>query len=167
MRHKTIIFGILLAVTVCQSVSAQLWVDDCGIIYAGVEAGCVLIGLDHFGSWLVAGDLGSYGIGDRVRVSGMLDPYCYSICMEGGGCIHVESIGDCQSHICGDANGDNTIGVDDAVYLVDYIFRGGPPANPGCIGDANGDGTTSIADAVYLVSFVFKGGTTPVEDCCQ
>jgi hypothetical protein len=27
----------------------------------------------------------------------------------------------------GDANGDGTVNVADAVYLINYIFKGGPP----------------------------------------
>jgi len=67
---------------------------------------------------------------------------------------------------CGDANGDGTSNVADAVYLINYVFKGGLAPDPLCIGDANGDGTTNVADAVYLVIYVFKGGQPPVADCC-
>lgn len=166
MRYLSIIFGILVAVTICQSASAQQRVDDCGIIYAGVEGGCVLIGLDHYGSWLVAGDLGPYGIGDRVRVSGMLDPGCYSTCMEGNGCILIETIGPCESYICGDADGNSSIGIGDAVFIVDYVFRSGPSSVPVCAGDANGDGHVNIGDAVHIVRYIFSNGPPPEQDCC-
>ncbi|UCD29677.1 MAG: dockerin type I repeat-containing protein, partial [Planctomycetota bacterium] len=68
--------------------------------------------------------------------------------------------------MCGDANGDETINIADAVYIIDYVFRGGPAPNPLCIGDANGDYTVNVADAVYLINYIFKGGPDPVEDCC-
>ena len=51
----------------------------------------------------------------------------------------------------------------DLVYLVTYMFGGGPQAP--CAGetDINGDGTgPDIADLVYLVTFMFGGGPIPV-----
>jgi hypothetical protein len=66
---------------------------------------------------------------------------------------------------CGDANSDGAIDIADAVFLISYIFKGGP--TPGDCnyavgkGDANGDKAVDIADAVYLISYIFKGGPTP------
>lgn len=71
-----------------------------------------------------------------------------------------------ESGMCGDANGDETINIADAVYIIDYVFRGGPPPDPLCVGDANGDGSVNVADAVHLINYIFKGGPAPVEDCC-
>ncbi len=39
----------------------------------------------------------------------------------------------------GDANGDGSIDVGDAVFLINYIFKSGSAPNPSFIGDANGD----------------------------
>ncbi len=64
---------------------------------------------------------------------------------------------------CGDANGDETINVADAVYIINYIFKGGPPPDPPEAGNANCDGTLNVADAVYLITYIFKGGPEP---CC-
>ena len=69
---------------------------------------------------------------------------------------------------CGDASGDGIIDLSDVIYLVNYIFKGGPEPIPQiCSGDANGDGGINIADAVYIVNYVFKSGPPPVETCCQ
>lgn len=62
--------------------------------------------------------------------------------------------------IRGDANGDGTINVGDAVYIVNYVFRGGP-APDSYQGDANGDGNINIGDAVFIVNYVFRGGPPP------
>jgi hypothetical protein len=67
---------------------------------------------------------------------------------------------------CGDANSDATINVADAVYLINYIFKGGPEPDPLCAGDADHDDAVNIADAVYLVNHVFNGGPPPDADCC-
>jgi agmatine/peptidylarginine deiminase len=64
-------------------------------------------------------------------------------------------------YICGDANGDGEINVADAVFVINYVFKGGPAPIPDIAGDANGDGETNLADAVYVISYVFKGGPPP------
>jgi hypothetical protein len=64
-------------------------------------------------------------------------------------------------YITGDANGDGTVNITDAVYLVTYIFGGGPPPVPLLSGDANCDGTVNITDAVYLITYIFGGGPPP------
>ena len=76
-------------------------------------------------------------------------------CVTGGGPC------DCSP---GDANGDGSVNVGDAVYLISYIFKGGPAPTPypTCSGDANGDCACNVGDAVYIISYVFKGGPPPV-----
>jgi hypothetical protein len=68
--------------------------------------------------------------------------------------------------LCGDANNDDSIDISDAVYLIQYIFAGGPAPNPLCSGDANGDGSVDISDCVYLIQYIFGGGPAPVPNCC-
>jgi photosystem II stability/assembly factor-like uncharacterized protein len=70
------------------------------------------------------------------------------------------------SVVCGDANGDGQVNVGDAVYLIAYVFSGGPAPDPECSGRANGDRQVNVGDAVYLIAYVFSGGQPPVEGCC-
>jgi len=70
-------------------------------------------------------------------------------------------------YLCGDASGDEAVNIGDAVYLINYIFKGGPAPNPLCVGDADGDDAVNIGDAVHLINYIFKGGPAPVDDCCQ
>lgn len=70
----------------------------------------------------------------------------------------------CQCTI-GDANDDNEVNVGDAVFLINYTFKGGPAPQALCNGDANSDCTINIGDAVYIVNYAFKGGPSP-NDCC-
>ena len=67
--------------------------------------------------------------------------------------------------VLGDANGDRTVNVGDAVYLVNYVFRGGPAPYVLKAGDVNGDCAVNIGDAVYLISYVFRGGPAPKVGC--
>jgi hypothetical protein len=71
------------------------------------------------------------------------------------------------SIFCGDANGDGTANVGDAVFMINYIFKGGPAPDPVCSGDANGDDNANVGDAVYMINYVFKGGPGPLEGCCR
>ena len=63
----------------------------------------------------------------------------------------------------GDANGDGTINITDPVYIIQYIFAGGPAPVPYaiCSGDANCDCVVNITDAVYLIAYIFGGGSPP------
>lgn len=69
----------------------------------------------------------------------------------------------CGAYVCGDANGDWRIDVGDAVYIVDYIFRGGDPPPDLHAADANCDGTINVGDAVHVINYIFKHGSAP---CC-
>ncbi len=63
-----------------------------------------------------------------------------------------------QTCDCGDADGSTAISIGDAVFIINYIFGGGPTP---CNGDADGNGTVSIGDAVHLINFIFGGGPAP------
>ncbi len=68
--------------------------------------------------------------------------------------------------MCGDANGDLDIDIGDAVYVIEYIFKGGAAPDPVCAGDATGDAAIDIGDAVHLINYIFKGGPAPIVTCC-
>ena len=70
-----------------------------------------------------------------------------------------------NSYLCGDANRDAAINVGDPVYMLNFIFQGGPSPRPLISGDPNCDGTMNIGDAVYLLNRVFKSGPAPCASC--
>jgi hypothetical protein len=61
----------------------------------------------------------------------------------------------------GDTNGDGKVTVSDAIYLINYLFKGGPAPVPLESGDTNCDGKVTVADVVYLINYLFKGGPVP------
>ncbi len=61
----------------------------------------------------------------------------------------------------GDADSNGAFSIADAVFLVNYIFAGGPAPNPYLNGDADCNGALSIADAVFLINYIFAGGAAP------
>jgi hypothetical protein len=65
------------------------------------------------------------------------------------------------SFVAGDANGDLEVNVGDVVYLVSYLYKGGPAPFPLEAGDANCDDILDVGDVVYLVSYLYKGGPPP------
>ena len=63
----------------------------------------------------------------------------------------------------GDVNQDANITSADIIYLVNFVFKGGPPPQLSeSEGDTNCDGSVTSADIIFLVNFVFKGGPPPV-----
>jgi len=73
--------------------------------------------------------------------------------------------GGCDA-VIGDANGSGVVDIDDVVYLIAYIFSGGPPPTPYPLasGDADCSCFVDIDDAVYLIAYIFGGGPPPC-DC--
>jgi len=67
----------------------------------------------------------------------------------------------CQDCKCGDADCNGAWSIGDAVYIINYIFGGGPAPCQTCNGDADGNGGISIGDAVYLINYIFGGGPAP------
>jgi hypothetical protein len=67
----------------------------------------------------------------------------------------------CEGVDIGNANGNTeepTIDIDDAVYLIAYIFSGGPPPTPYPMasGDINRDCIADIDDVVYTIACIFS-----------
>ncbi len=61
----------------------------------------------------------------------------------------------------GDANGDGLVDLGDAVYLLNYLFKGGSAPEPMETGDANCDQVVDLGDVVYILNYLFKGGPPP------
>jgi hypothetical protein len=61
----------------------------------------------------------------------------------------------------GDVNGDGEIDLADVVFLVNYLFIGGPAPSPLEVGDANCSGEVDLADAIFLINYLFIGGPPP------
>jgi parallel beta-helix repeat protein len=63
--------------------------------------------------------------------------------------------------IRGDVNDDEEISVSDVVYLINYLFKGGPAPDPIWAGDVNCDDNVDIIDIVYLINYLFRSGPRP------
>jgi len=64
---------------------------------------------------------------------------------------------------CGDVDGiAGPINILDLTYIVDRIFRGGPPPPNFANADLNNDGAFNILDLTVIVDYIFRGGQPPV-----
>jgi hypothetical protein len=68
-------------------------------------------------------------------------------------------------HICGDVDFSGDVDIDDVVYLITYIFAGGPVPVVAAASDADCSGNTDIDDVVYIISYIFGGGPPPCFYC--
>jgi hypothetical protein len=63
--------------------------------------------------------------------------------------------------IRGDANGDGRTDISDSIYLLEYLFRGGPAPPCPDAGDINDDGQLDLSDPVYLLLYLFQSSRAP------
>ena len=113
-------------------------------------------------TWMPAFDVNSLGVGQLVYVS-----YDEPLPSDPMGNIEIDPTSYwIPGWVCGDIDGDgsSTIDIADLVYLVDYMFNGGPEPPVMEAADVDGSGgVIDIADLVYLVDYMFNGGPEP--DC--
>jgi len=63
----------------------------------------------------------------------------------------------------GNVNGDSTINIFDATYLISYLYIEGTPPIPYelCNGDPNNDCVCNIFDITYIIDFLYRSGPPP------
>ena len=66
-------------------------------------------------------------------------------------------------YICGDVNDDGDVNIFDITFLIDYLYRGGPPPNHPNAADINNDGAVNIFDITGLIDYLYRDGPEP--DC--
>jgi len=64
---------------------------------------------------------------------------------------------------CGDADGSGGGDIDDVIFIVNYIFTGGPAPEPMEIANVNCLDDVDIDDVVSLVGYIFLGGAAPCD----
>ena len=75
----------------------------------------------------------------------------------------------------GDVNADGYVDSVDAIYMLGYLYNGGPaPAPLSCgmaslvdNGDVDGDGTVCLTDVVHLLTWIYQGGPAPINVCAM
>jgi hypothetical protein len=69
------------------------------------------------------------------------------------------------SYVFGDCTGDGSADAGDVVFLISYLYKGGPAPNPYGRGDPNRDCIVDAGDIVYLVNYLFRNGDAPLKGC--
>lgn len=60
----------------------------------------------------------------------------------------------------GDSNYDQSVNISDGIFLLSFLFSGGPPPTCPDSADGNDDGQLNVADAVMVLQFLFNSGET-------
>jgi len=76
-----------------------------------------------------------------------------------------DGVGDACEFACGDVDGSGGIDIDDIVFLINYIFSGGPPPENPVAADVDCSGGIDIDDVVYMINYIFAGGDAPCAAC--
>jgi hypothetical protein len=63
---------------------------------------------------------------------------------------------------CGDADGDGGLNMLDILYLIGYLYKGGPAPDPLWPADVDNSDSVDMLDILYLISYLYKGGPEPV-----
>ena len=63
--------------------------------------------------------------------------------------------------IRGDANADGEVDISDPIFLLAYLYTGGPATTCWDAADGNDDGETDLSDAVYVLSYLYVGNSPP------
>lgn len=99
------------------------------------------------------GTVGSPAINAVVVVNGQSIPPV-KVC----GNIQVQPL---VAFVRADTNADSFLDLSDGIWLLNYLFQGGPIFPCNGANDANGDGALDTGDAIYIVLFYFAGGDAP------
>ncbi len=67
------------------------------------------------------------------------------------------------SSVHGDLNADGVIDVMDVIAEIEYVFAGGPSANPEFIAEINGTDPIDVFDIVHLIDYAFSSGPPPLD----
>jgi hypothetical protein len=65
------------------------------------------------------------------------------------------------AYACGDANSDAQVDISDVVFLIQYIFGGGPAPTSILLADTDCSSAVDISDAVHLIGYIFTNGFAP------
>lgn len=66
------------------------------------------------------------------------------------------------SYRTGNVNGDDRLNLADAIYLANYVLKGGPAPVPYPeMGDVDCTNQIQLADVIYLANYILKGGPSP------
>jgi len=121
--------------------------------------------------WQILSSGGGCGSSTRAYWVGVLDGciLCGTVGQLAVGPGSSESFGvnsgfwqeDGEGFLRGDCNRDGVIDLGDVLYIVSYLYKGGPAPDPLWTGDCNCDEAIDLGDLLHLVAYLYKGGPAP------
>lgn len=78
-----------------------------------------------------------------------------------GGVVTLEEVVD-VAYLRGDANADGDIDIADGIWILNFLWQGGPASPCAAAQDANGDGMGDTSDAMYIIFYQLLDGPAPV-----
>jgi len=67
--------------------------------------------------------------------------------------------------IVGDPTWDGVIDLADVVFLINYLYKGGPAPDPLETGDVTCNGEVSLDDVIFLINYLYRDGPAPPDSC--
>jgi len=67
----------------------------------------------------------------------------------------------------GDINGDENINLMDIIFLINYLYKGGPAPSSINNADVNGSCSVNVLDVSYMVDYLYRGGPQPQPGCVE
>jgi len=71
------------------------------------------------------------------------------------------------TYVYGDADGDGIVNLGDLLFILSYLYKGGPPPDPLSTGDPNGDCTIDLGDVLSLTNYLYRMGLPLLRGCVE
>jgi len=112
-----------------------------------------------------SGSLSNPGISDTVFIDSSViagESYNYLLIPVVNDVIGFHSDLVSVGFICGDADSDGKLNLLDAIFVINYLYRGGPePLNLIAV-DINEKEGLNLLDVIYLINYLYRSGPEPV-----
>ena len=66
-----------------------------------------------------------------------------------------------KQFIRADSNGDGIVNITDGIFVLNFLFLGGPAPPCQDSADSNDDSLLNITDGIFILNFLFLGGPEP------
>ena len=66
---------------------------------------------------------------------------------------------------CGDVDQNMQVDITDVVFLINYVFAGGPAPQDNADANVDCSSIVNVTDCVYMINYIFAGGPAPCEFC--
>jgi streptogramin lyase len=67
-------------------------------------------------------------------------------------------VGDICQFVCGDANGDDKVSLLDISYIINYLYRSGPPPDPLKAADVDSNSKINLLDVSKIINKLYRSG---------